>query len=51
MNNLIQTYNNFGLNLDSIYLRCLSSLVEFKNFCNLFKKYMCFSYCFNNFEL
>jgi hypothetical protein len=29
MNNLYQTYNNLGLNLDSIYLRCLSSLAEF----------------------
>jgi hypothetical protein len=25
MNNLYQTNNNYGLNLDSIYLRCLSS--------------------------
>ena len=29
MNNLYQTYNNLGLNLDSIYLRCLSSIAEF----------------------
>ena len=29
MNNLYQTYNNLGLNLDSIYLRCLYSLAEF----------------------
>jgi hypothetical protein len=29
MNNLYQTHNNFSLNLDSIYLRCLSSLAEF----------------------
>jgi hypothetical protein len=29
MNNLYQAYNNLGFNLDSIYLRCLSSLAEF----------------------
>ena len=29
MNNLYQKHNNLGLNLDSIYLRCLSSLAEF----------------------
>jgi hypothetical protein len=30
MNNLYQTFNNLGLNLDSLYLRCISSLAEFK---------------------
>jgi hypothetical protein len=29
INNFYQTYNNLGLNLDSIYLRYLSSLAEF----------------------
>jgi DNA-directed RNA polymerase subunit M/transcription elongation factor TFIIS len=29
MNNLYRTYDNLGLNFDSIYFRCLNSLIEF----------------------
>ena len=29
MNNLYRTYDNLGLNFDSIYFRCLHSLIEF----------------------
>ena len=29
MNNLYRTYDKLGLNFDSIYFRCLNSLIEF----------------------